>query len=151
LSNAAPIVKELIEGRAAAKTNETAWKAHVAKLTEQLAEIIGPEAILRAAEKLESGGATTTEMHGGKFTVEAEKKVSWDSKKLQDIAATLPWKQVLAIFKIKFEISETVYKSLVTNAEAGIFDIKILEKIKEARTVEIGQPKIKSAELVNPT
>jgi len=150
LSNTEPVIRKLIQDRAIAKSNELGWKAAGAKYLEQIAEIINPAQIAKEAGKDKDGGSKTVEMHGAKFSIEAEKKVSWDSAQLQAVAATLPWKVVAAIFKIKFEISEAKYKSLVENADAGMFDPEVLEKIKAARTVEIGEAKIKTAELINP-
>ena len=147
MSNATPVVRNLIAERQQATANSKAWKEVADAKTGALAEIIGPEQILTDAGKMQDGGSTTIELHGGKFNVEAEKKVKWDSAKLQAVASKMPWPMVEAIFKIKFEISETKYKDLVANAKAGMFDPKILEAINGARTVEIGEAKIKSAEL----
>lgn len=149
MSNAEPVVKNLIIERDKALANSKAWKEEAGKKDLALAEIIGPEQIIQNAGKDKDGGSTTVELFGAKFNVEAEKKVKWDSAKLQALAATMPWPMVNAIFKIKFEIAEAKYKDLVTNAGAGMFDPAILKAINDARTVEIGEAKIKSAELVN--
>lgn len=149
MSNAQTKIEYLVKARTEALMHAKAWKEEADRMTGQLAEIIGPEELLSNAGKLKDGGSTTVELHGAKFNVEAEKKVKWDSGKLQTIASKMAWPVVDAIFKIKFEIAETKYKDLVTNAGAGMFDPEVLKAINDARTVEIGEAKIKSAELVN--
>jgi hypothetical protein len=149
VSNAETLVKQLIEARDKAIQNSKAWGAEAKRIDGQLAEVINPEDLVKQAGKDQTGGATTVELYGAKFTVEAEKKVKWDSTKLQKVASRLTWPVVLAIFKIKFEIAEAKHKDLTVNAGAGMFDPEILKAINDARTVEIGEAKIKSAELVN--
>lgn len=149
MSNAQTAVQQLVTKRNEALMHAKAWKEEADRMTSQLAEIIGPEELLSNAGKLKDGGSTTVELHGAKFNVEAEKKVKWDSGKLQTIASKMAWPVVSAIFKIKFEIAETKYKDLVTNAGAGMFDPAILSAINDARTVEVGEAKIKSAELMS--
>lgn len=142
------VVQQLVKEQAAAKVNSDAWKAEAARKNAELVQMLNPEAYVKAAGKNETGGSTTVTEHGAKFTMEMEKKVKWDSKKLQAIAAKLPWAQVEAVFKISFEVTEAVYKSLVTNANAGLFPKETLALIDDARTVEISEAKIKSAEIV---
>lgn len=149
MSNIEPVIKDLVQRRTKALENSTLWKAEAARIDAQISEIINPEKILTDANKMKSGGSLTTELHGAKFVVEASKTVSWDSDKLQNVAAKLSWNVVKAIFKIKFEVAEAKFKDLAVNAQAGMFDQETFNAIRDARTVKIGEPKIKSAEIVN--
>jgi len=151
MNNLQAVVKGLIEARESAKSHEKGWKEEQKRIDSELASIIEPAEIAKAAGKDKTGGSKTVEMYGGKFTVDVEKKVSWDSAKLQAVAASLPWEMVEAIFKIKFEISETKYKDLVENSKGGMFDPEVLKKINDARTVEIGEAKIKAVEISTQT
>lgn len=150
MSNSQQVVRQLIIDRDQAKANQEGWKDQFDKITDQLAEVVKPEGHLKAAGKLETGGSTTVEDSGGKFTFEAAKSVKWDSDKLQNIAAGLKWNMVISLFKIKFEMTETQYKNLVSNVQAGVIDQSILDAVNDARTVNIGEAKIKSAELIQP-
>lgn len=149
MSNAATVVRQLITDRTKAKENESGWKAERTRIDGAIAEIIQPEEVLKLHGKMENGGSKTVIMDGGKFTLKAEKTVKWDSDKLQNLAATLPWATVAALFKIKFEVTEAKYADIKTNTEAGLLDPSILAAINAARTVTIGEAKIESAELAD--
>ena len=149
MSNAATVVRQLITDRAKAKENESGWKSEGKRINDAISEIIKPEDVLESYGKMKNGGSKTVVIDGGKFTLKAEKGVKWDSDKLQNIASALTWAQCLALFKISFSITEATYAQLVLNAEAGLFDKKILDAINEARTVTIGEAKIESAELAD--
>lgn len=148
MNNAATVVHQLINAKSKAKENENGWKAEGKRIDGELAEIIKPEDQLRAAGKLKDGGSKTVEEYGCKFTLEASKDVKWDSAKLQAVAAQLPWAQVEHIFKIKFEISETVYKQLKASVAAGMFSAELMKQIDEARTFTVGEAKITKAEIL---
>lgn len=120
-------------------------KQEIESLHVQIAEIVQPAEKLKAAGK--EHGETSFEEDGAKFTVGADKKVKWDSAKLMAIAQTLPWQQAVSMFKITFEMQETKYKALVDNVQSGLVSQDLLDKINDARTVEIGEVKLKKAEL----
>lgn len=63
--------------------------------------------------------------------------VDWDSDKLMEIAKTMPWDRVVAMFKIKFSMSETIYKGIA----AASPDIR--KAIDDARTVKFSDPSVK--------
>ena len=147
-SNAATVVHQLVTQKNEAKINADGWKAEGKRIDAELARIISPETHLIAAGKMVAGGSTTIEEHGVKFVVEAKKEVKWDSAKLQNIAARMPWEMVESIFKIAFEITETSYKNCLNNTKSGMLDAQIMALIDDARTVQIGEAKIKTAEII---
>jgi hypothetical protein len=61
-------------------------------------------------------------------------KVKWDSKKLQAVAATMPWEKIEKVFKIEFSVPERTFKAITED--------KLMELLKPARTVEFSAPKI---------
>lgn len=148
-SNSQTVLQDLIQKRNDALENSKAWKNEAARVDAQIAEIINPEDILRNAGKLTDGGSTTVEMNGGKFNIAADKTVKWNSDILRVVASKMPWNIVSTLFKITFEMSETKYKSLKESAAVGMIDADLLKHIDEARTVSVGEPKIKSAEIIS--
>jgi len=143
LSNSKTVVRQLIVARETALKNSKGWKEEAAKIDAQISEIISPEAILREAGKLEDGGSKTVEIDGGKFNIGADKKIKWDSAMLQAVAAKMDWETVSNLFKIKFEMPEAKYK-----AALGLLPADVVTQINEARTVEVGEAKIKKVELL---
>lgn len=90
---------------------------------------------LAAAGKTQ--GEVTAEIDGVKLTYSSKPKITWDSKKLQDLAGEMSWDKVQKIFSIKFSVKETTYKAIVDDA--------LVAKLNEARTVEHTEPKISLA------
>ena len=142
-SNSDAVIQDLLEKKAQAKTNIKAWKIVEKDIDASIADIINPEAILREADKLEDGGSKSIEMHGAKFSVEAKKTVKWDSAKLQAVAAQMDWPTVSALFDITFKMKEKTFE-----ASQGLMDPSVMNQIKDARAVTIGEPSIKKAELI---
>ena len=79
-------------------------------------------------------GEATREFDGVRMTYAMKAKVKWDSKKLQSVAATMPWDKIEKVFKIEFSVPERTYKAITEDS--------LLEAIKAARTVEFSAPKI---------
>lgn len=148
MSNSANAIQQLIIAKEKAKENEIAWKAEGKRIDAQLAEIIKPEEYLEQAGKMATGGSTTVIKDGAKFSLEASKEIKWDSKKLQSLAANMPWNVVSTLFKITFSVPEALYKQLPAMVHAGSFPEELLKEIDVARTVSIGEAKIKTAEIV---
>jgi hypothetical protein len=92
----------------------------------------------RFVRELEAAGKTdgemTREFDGVRMTFAIKPKVKWDSKKLQAVAATMPWEKIEKVFKIEFSVPERTYKSITEDA--------LMEAIKPARTVEYSSPKV---------
>ena len=82
-------------------------------------------------------GSITAEVDGVKLNYELKPKITWDSKRLQAVAAEMPWDKVEKIFSIKFSVKETTYKALTDDA--------LIASLNEARTVEHTEPKISLA------
>lgn len=87
---------------------------------------------LKAAGKQD--GEMTREFDGVRMTFAIKPKVKWDSKKLQAVAATMPWEKIEKVFKIEFSVPERTYKSITEDA--------LMAAIVPARTVEYSTPKI---------
>lgn len=87
---------------------------------------------LEAAGK--NDGEMTREFDGVRMTFAIKPKVKWDSKKLQAVAATMPWEKIEKVFKIEFSVPERTFKSITEDA--------LMEAIKPARTVEYSSPKV---------
>lgn len=68
--------------------------------------------------------------------VKIDRKVDWDSTKLQAVAQTLPWDRVKEMFKITFSMPEAIYKGV------SALDPELRAKIDAARTETFGIPKI---------
>lgn len=147
-SNAGAVATNLIKERKAALEILEEAKADVKRIDGLLADIIKPEQILKAVNKT-SGETTHTDL-GCVFKVEASKTVKWDTALLQKLAQKCKtWEQVASIFKIKFEIPEAKYTFLKESIAAGTFTLFSLAELDAARTVEIGEAKIKSAEILS--
>ena len=82
-------------------------------------------------------GSITAEIDGVKLSYEVKPKITWDSKRLQAVAAEMPWDKVEKVFSIKFSVKETTYKALTDDA--------LIASLNEARTVEHTEPKISLA------
>lgn len=89
------------------------------------------------AEAGKTQGSITAEIDGVKLNYELKPKITWDSKRLQVVAAEMPWDKVEKIFSIKFSVKETTYKALT--------DDSLIASLNEARTVEHTEPKISLA------
>ena len=149
ISNSDAALGVLLEDRAQAKQHSASWKKIEKALDVQISEIINPEGVLREAKKLENGGSKSIKQAGSKIEVEAKKEVKWDNTQLQNIASAMPWQSVVQLFKIDFEMKESVYKGIQDSVKAGLQDPDFLNKLNVARTVKIGEPKIKSIKLLD--
>ena len=89
------------------------------------------------AEAGKTQGSITVDIDGVKLNYELKPKITWDSKRLQAVAAEMPWDKVEKIFSIKFSVKETTYKALTDDA--------LIASLNEARTVEHTEPKISLA------
>jgi hypothetical protein len=89
------------------------------------------------AEAGKTQGSITVDIDGVKLNYELKPKITWDSKRLQAVAAEMPWDKVEKIFSIKFSVKETTYKALT--------DDTLIASLNEARTVEHTDPKISLA------
>jgi len=87
-----------------------------------------------AADKM--SGDITLVLEGVKLKGKIPKKVVWDNRKLQALAASLPWDQAQKIFDIKFSVPEKNYSAL------SIAGSDLVAKLDDARTVEIGDFKV---------
>jgi hypothetical protein len=96
------------------------------------------ESAKRSLDQLgKSHGSVTLELQDG-FSAKTETKqtVTWDSEKLQAIAKTLPWERAVAIFGIKFSVSETIYKGISAS------DPALGARLDDARTTKVGEPSV---------
>lgn len=86
------------------------------------------------AQQDKQHGQHTFEVDGFKLTGEVRATVKWDSKKLESVAASMPWHEAQRIFKIEFSVPEKTYHSIT--------DTKLLDAIIDARTVKYSEPKV---------
>lgn len=94
-----------------------------------------------AKQAFEQAGKTHGQMKlplqdGLAAEVKIDRKVDWDSAKLQAVAQTLPWDRVKEMFKIAFSMPEAIYKGV------SALDPELRKKIDDARTETFGTPKI---------
>lgn len=75
---------------------------------------------------------------GRKFKAKRELKVKWDNSKLQALASTMDWDTVQGIFKITFDVSETLYKALVKSNANQL----LVSALDLARTTTPGELKV---------
>lgn len=83
-----------------------------------------------------AGDVTMTIDGAGKFKASISKTVKWDSTKLQNIAASMPWNEAVGLFKIDFTVPEENFKAAQTMKP------ELAEKLLDARTVKYGDLKI---------
>ena len=119
-----------------ADINETiaAQKRMVDDITAELTRRFGDSFAAELAAAGKQHGEISREVDGVKLTYSLDRKVKWDTKQLQAVAASLPWATVERVFKIKFEVPEPTYKALT--------DDSLRARLDEARTVEYAQPKV---------
>jgi len=86
------------------------------------------------AQQDKQHGQHTFEVDGFKLTGEIRSTVKWDSRKLEDIASSMPWHEAQRIFKIDFAVPEKTFQS--------IHDQKLLDQLIDARTVKYSEPKV---------
>lgn len=94
-----------------------------------------------AKQAFEQAGKTHGQMKlplqdGLAAEIKIDRKVDWDSAKLQAVAQTLPWDRVKEMFKIAFSMPEAIYKGV------SALDPELRKKIDDARTETFGTPKI---------
>lgn len=82
------------------------------------------------------GTANLDLQDGFKVKAELRQKVKWDSAKLMEVARTLPFERVEALFKIEFSMSETVYKGI------SALSPELRAQIDAARTTSPDTPKL---------
>jgi hypothetical protein len=90
------------------------------------------------SEAGKSHGSVTLPLQDG-IVVKGDVKqtVKWDSAKLMEIAQTMPWDRVAAMFKIEFSMPEAIYKGV------GALSPELQKKIDAARTTVIAAPSLK--------
>lgn len=103
----------------------------------EVARRYGESAKQALAQQGKDHGTTRLPLQDG-FIAKADVKqeVKWDSDALMAIAQELPWERVQALFKIKFEMSETIYKGV------SALSPELRAKIDAARTTIIKPPAI---------
>ena len=122
------------DAAAMAMANAKARQANVAQELQGRYAESAKQALEQAGK---SHGAISLPLQDG-FGIKADSKqtVTWDSDALQAVAATLPWERVVALFKIKFSMSETIYKGVAALSP------ELRAKIDAARTTKIAPPAI---------
>jgi hypothetical protein len=116
---------------AATKNRLTMEKAQLSLLEIELTKRQGKTAaqLFEAAGK-RYGQASYTDDAGRKFKAEIKRTVTWDSAKLQAVAATMTWEQAQRIFDIKFAVPENTFKAII--------DDELIGKLAAARTTKYG-------------
>lgn len=130
----ASLETEIASAREAVETQIAPKKA---KLEEVNADILvmGKPLATAAYEKEGKPDGTVRFASGDKiFKSEIKKTVSYDNDKLLEIANSIPWQQAQQVFKIKLDVSETVFKKLE--------DAALKQRITDARTAKYSEPKI---------
>jgi len=129
-----PQLLELQEGYA---SGVASLKARLAQVKAELGRRYGDSVRQALAQAEKDHGSVTLELQDG-FKVKGDVKqmVKWDSAALMDVAKTLPWERVDALFKIEFSMSEKIY------AGVAALSPELRAKIDAARTTKIAEPAI---------
>ena len=122
---------------AEAKEELESQKAWIATIQDEIDVRLAPSVAAAIREAGKQHGTINLPIQGGLIAKgEISKKVEWDSAKLIEIAQTMPWERVSAVFNIKFSVSEKTWDGIV--AVGG----PLADKIKAARTVKYSAPKV---------
>jgi hypothetical protein len=132
---------ELLAEQNAAAADTAAAKERTQRIKQELASRFRDSALEALKQVDKTHGTTTLPLQDG-FAAKAEVKqtVKWDSAKLQAVAQTLPWERVIALFKIDFSMSETLYKGVAALSP------ELRKQIDAARTTTIAEPVITLAQ-----
>lgn len=130
-------LRALREQRASILSALEQQKSILAEIDAKITDVLSETArkALAAADKT-SGDVTITVVDGLQFKATVPKTVKYDSDRLQQVAATLPWQKTTQLFKIDFSVPEANYKALQK------LEPELAAKIEEARTVKYGAMKI---------
>jgi hypothetical protein len=128
---------QLLAAQDEAAGDLAAAKALSLVVAQELARRYGDSAKQALTQAGKSHGTTTLPLQDG-FAAKAEVKqtVKWDSDALMAVAQTLPWERVVALFSIKFSMSEMIYKGV------SALSPELRAKIDAARTTVIGEPSV---------
>lgn len=116
------------------ETNIAESKAHLDKFQQELRRRFQNILADALAQQDKQHGQHTFEVDGFKMTGEIRATVKWDSKKLEDVASSMPWHDAQRIFKIEFSVPEKTFQSVT--------DPKLLDALIDARTVKYSDPKV---------
>lgn len=128
---------QLFDEQAKAAAETIAAKNHVAAVRQELADRFGASGQRALATMGKDAGTTTLDLQDGYGAkVEVKKTVDWDSKKLMEVARTLPFATVEKLFSIKFSVPETIYKGIDAVAP------ELRQQIDAARTERLSAPAV---------
>lgn len=128
---------DLLMEQDAAALDTSAAKGRTLRVQQELQSRFAAGAKHALEEAGKAHGSISLPLQDG-FVAKADAKqtVKWDSDALQAVAQTLPWERVIALFNIKFAMSETIYKGV------SALSPELRAKIDLARTTTIGEPSI---------
>jgi hypothetical protein len=125
---------ELADGIQKIQTTLDMLEAAKALYLSEIAKRTKDQLAAKLAAAGKTQGEVTGEVDGVKLVYSCKPKITWDSKRLQDVASSMTWDKVEKIFSIKFSVKETTYKALTDDA--------LIAALNDARTVEHTEPKI---------
>lgn len=126
---------ELLAEQDAAALDTAAAKGRSLRLTQELLRRFAESAKATLDQAGKTHGTANLLLQDNYFVkTDTKQTVKWDSAKLQEVAQTLPWDRVNALFGITFKMSETIYKGVAALSP----DLRA--KIDAARTTTIGEP-----------
>lgn len=128
---------QLLAAQDEAALAAAAAKGMSQRLSQELQRRYGESAKQALSQAGKDHGSISLPLQDG-FVAKAEMKqtVKWDSDALLELAQTLPWERVRAIFTIKFSMAEKVYAGIAA------FSPEMRAKIDAARTTTIAEPAI---------
>lgn len=128
---------DLLMEQDAAAFDTAAAKGRTLRVQQELQARFAESAKQALAQADKTHGAVSLPLQDG-FIAKADSKqtVKWDSAKLQEVAQTLPWDRVNALFGIAFKMSETIYKGVAALSP------ELRKQIDAARTTSIAEPAI---------
>lgn len=128
-------IPELFELQEKAIANLTSAKVEVTNVVTEVARRFAGSISQALTQADKTHGTVSLQLQDG-YSVKGDikQKVDWDSDILMALAQTMPWDRVEKIFKIKFSMSETIYKGLAAASPETV------AAVDKARTVTLATP-----------
>lgn len=124
----------LLESREALANEIVEAKLHLDGINKKIAALGQPfvSAAFNKAAKVD--GTVRFALDSESYKAVIDKRVSWNSDKLQAVAGSIPFEDAQRLFDVEYSMSAKAFDSVT--------DEKLKARLIEARTVKYGEPKI---------